>query len=249
MPIDGWSPRAPVAGVHRRRACRQGRPHGRGRRLCAAVVATLLVAACGGGSGVAETPDATAGVDVGAAWQSYRSGGRSFTFRNASALVPAFTRVFTSLPSVLFAPDGGRYPQLRTQDGAAALDLYTAADGAVVGLVDLTSGIGESCYLAESRTALPAQAAIGSTGHIATLVGVNGCAPGAATLPVQLRLDWRLTTDESAPGLRFFCIRQSAFVRGSATDVVETCIESSAAGVLGPVARFQDQDGMFWWAR
>lgn len=226
-----------------------GARHRRSWSLSAAFVTTVLAAACGGGGGDAGAPATTAVVDVSAAWQSYRSGGRSFTFRNASATVPAFTQVFTAAPDTLFALDGGRYARLRAQTGDAALDLFTAPDGAVVGLVDLTSGLGESCYSAQSRAALPAQAAIGSTGHIATLVGHNGCAPGAATLPVQLRLDWRLVTDESAPGMRFFCIRQSAFVSGSATYATETCIESGAGGTLGPVARFQDEAGMLWWAR
>ena len=96
---------------------------------------------------------------------------------------------------------------------------------------------------------LPAQAALGASGHIATLNGHAGCASNAEVMPVQLRLDWALAADESVPDVRFFCIRQSAFLRGSLSYVTETCIELAAAGVLGSVARFKDQDGMFWWAR
>lgn len=217
------------------------------------LIGAALIAGCGGGGATlsAGSPGATSAdaIDLQAAWLAYLAGGRSFTFRNASAFNPLFTQSFTSSAAAVFPFTGSTHRRLRAQADGAALDLYTTPDGAVAGLVDLTSSFAENCYTVESASALPTQAALGASGRIATLNGHAGCASNAEIMPVQLRLDWALAADESMPDVRFFCIRQSAFLRGSLSYVTETCIELAAAGVLGSVARFKDQDGMFWWAR
>ena len=212
---------------------------GRYRSWLATLVATLLVAACGGGGGNGEPAPTPYSVRM--AWAQLLAAPHSWTLAGTAPNAQAFTLTlaFAPLPDAPFPVTGAmakRTAETITlgsagQSSTGTLTLYLDQPSlAFIGFE--ADGI---CSVATSNTALPESALIGASGAIFALSDLDSCQNNAVAVGTTTST-WSLEIDS---GVGLLCWNMaSADSAGVPNGSTSTCVEISADGTLGTRARY-----------
>lgn len=212
---------------------------GRYRLWLATLVATLLVAACGGRGGNGEPAPTPYSVRM--AWAQLLAAPHSWTMTGTDANAQAFTLTlaFTPIADGPFPGTGAMAKRTEAtltvvwagQSSTSALTIYLdQLNLSIIGTE--TEG---SCSVATSNTALPESALIGASGAIFALSDLDSCQNHDVALGTTTST-WSLEID-SGVGLLCWNLTFEGY-GGVPIGTASTCVEISADGNLGTRARF-----------
>jgi len=208
--------------------------------------AAALCSACGGGG------DDNSGVvapavdfDAFSAWAELLSGDRSWTVSGVGSdgrhyvITIATAAPVTSIFPVTGTTAARADTQITTDaDGAVATGTQQAYfDGAtlrIVGLRTSIAGSAAACDVATVTDLPPAAVRVNTTGVLATLDELDGCA-GSSQKIGTIELTWSL---EFEAGITYFCSNSTERdLAGNAVSFEGDCVQTSPDGSLGTAAR------------
>ena len=212
----------------------------RNRVACAALVAAVA-AGCGGG-GYDDGVPASDSYDVAAAWRNLLGADADFTLAGVGSDNDNYTlalalRRATAAAYPLTGEVGARGIQTTTllrnavSLGTTTTTRFHDAGGRLIG----TSSAAGECATVTAQAALPAAAAVGSSGVLFDATRYDSCQPGGAMALGTLLADWSLEVEN---GVVLFCVTsEQRDALDNRVAVESDCIAVDRNGALGPYAR------------
>lgn len=215
-------------------------------RVSAALLATAVLSACGGGSG--SEAGSTTSYAVGTAWENLYRGGHSWALQGTTTWQPSgaaptyydttATLTLTTMPDAEFTGNGIPGHVLRSlltvavpgyTPASSTNDLYLDAYLAYMGSVNKETGYCE--IVSPAASPVPASAYIGSSGMLGQFTMYESCNAGAAALATGTT---RWSVEQQA-GQVFFCLSTNTFYADS-SDSEKDCTAIDPWGTIGTTA-------------